>query len=242
MEREESLNIFKIIQDFKKETNTFFLITGPYLPRSNFELAIESFDIVYSKLFKKGQTHLPLLVIAGRYCEGDKYQRAYYTKILEQVNNLQCSSNIVLLKRFSTVTKKTLLTYCLSVLHTTTNEMFGNQILEAMYMGRPVVACNDGVAQEYLTIDCGILAKPNAMSYSSAMYSLLRDTVKCAVLGMEAKKHYTNNFSFTKYSMLLNNFVDHVHPQKVRNLPYVECITSKSSETGRKGSSSESSL
>lgn len=241
MEREESLNIFKIIHDFRKETNTFFLVTGPFLPRSNFELALESFEIVYSKLFKRGERVLPLLVIAGKFSEFDKFQRNYYTKLLEYVSNLQCGSNIILLKRFSTVTKKTLLSYCLAVLHTTSNDMFGNQILEAMYMGRPVIACNDGVGVEYLTVDCGILAKPNALSFSSAMYSLLRDKVMCAVLGVEAKKHYTSNFSFNKYSTILNNVVDVISP-KERTLSYVECQPSCQDNRMKYTSSTETQM
>lgn len=208
MEYEESLpKVSHLSKDFASKDN-FYLISGPFHPRSNFELAIESYELLFLKLLKARLKDLPILVIAGQFNEQDPGEREYLWKINKLIANLNCCTNIVVLKKLNAIFKKTLLTYCICVLHTTLEDIFGEQILEAMYMGRPVIAANDGVAVNYLSERCGYLVKPVPHAFACFMYKLYKNRVHSDSMGLEAKKIFVSQFSFLRFASNLSDFVE----------------------------------
>jgi len=76
-------------------------------------------------------------------------------------------------------------------------EPFGRVIIEAMALGKPVIATNIGGPKEIITdgID-GFLIEPNNTEIlSQKIIDLLHDKDKCDIIGAEARKKIINNFN-----------------------------------------------
>lgn len=89
-------------------------------------------------------------------------------------------------------------------------EGFPNVILEAMALGKPIVATNVGAIPDMLSKDCGLLVNPrDGEALKSSILSLVRDEKIRYELGMKAyrkvRQKYSSEIIFTRYLEIWRN-------------------------------------
>lgn len=141
--------------------NSYFLSINRYERKKNIDLSIESFSSYISKTSNKSQS----LIIAGGYdinvsenteylnelkIKCDKLNLSYIVLDNKEILNIENSTknekipNVFFLTSISTDLKNALISKCDLLLYTPTNEHFGIVPLEAMRMGKLVLADNSG--------------------------------------------------------------------------------------------------
>lgn len=222
MEVEEYQSIQRIIPNITRHTR-IFVTYGPFLPSSNFELAIDAFETVYRRRNRQGKTEKLHLVIASNYDHTDRNQRNYYASLVRNACAKRSAADILLMTGLSTVSKKTLLTFSVAVLYTQMDDILALPILEAMYVARPVIAITNSVTEEYLPKNVGYLVKATPNAFAHTMDSLLENANIAETCGNKAKIYYSDNFSFGKYSKRVIRFVES-SSRSPRNYTVLSCL------------------
>lgn len=108
------------------------------------------------------------------------------------------------IKNCSQEMKASLIAHSLGLVYTPTNEHFGIVPLEAMALGRPVIADNTGGPREsILPGENGFLCD-NWEAYGSAMIELIEKKDLSDKLGSKGSKRVEEVFSFGAFSKQLN--------------------------------------
>lgn len=147
------------------------------------------------------------LVIAGNYNRSDYKEADYYKHLVKYACIKRSAADILLLTNLSSLKKKTLLKYSLVVLHTCFNDISARQILEAMYIGTPVISAFNDVSKDYLPDEYGCLVKPTAECYARTIIKLLRDYRMVDEYGNHVKMHFGEHFSFFRFLRELNEVI-----------------------------------
>lgn len=134
-------------------TNSYFLSINRYERKKNIELAIKAF----AKYIKNTDDDQQMLIIVGGYDSNNQENKEYYAELCQVCDELDliysdCSSGdpldsaskVVFLKSIETSLKNALLKFCDLLMYTPTNEHFGIVPIEAMRMGKLVLADNTG--------------------------------------------------------------------------------------------------
>lgn len=124
---------------------------GEFHPRSNFELAIDAFYLVIHSV--QHQTHRKMhLVLSGHCSRRDFGQRNYYRKLQHRVRTLNLVGHVTFSKRMAKCHKKTLMMHAVALLDTSIDSLFNRYVLEAMALGRPVIAPDSGKQDTWIFI------------------------------------------------------------------------------------------
>ncbi|EOY13324.1 UDP-Glycosyltransferase superfamily protein isoform 1 [Theobroma cacao] len=108
----------------------------------------------------------------------------------------------------STAERNSLLSQCLCVLYTPTDEHFGIVPLEAMAAQKPVIACNSGGPVETIKNgETGFLCDPTPKDFALAMAKLIQDPEMAKRLGEQARQHVNESFSTRIFGQRLNQFL-----------------------------------
>lgn len=149
------------------------------------------------------------LIIAGGYDERVEENRSHFQELNEEVEKLYLRESISFLKSPSDELKRTLFHNCRAVLYTPSNEHFGIVPLEAMLLGRPVLACNSGGPLEtILHGETGYLCQSTPYAFAEKMMLLIRDRSLARELGTAASEHVRKNFSFQNFMSKLSSIVE----------------------------------
>ncbi|KAL3701240.1 hypothetical protein R1sor_019262 [Riccia sorocarpa] len=195
----------------------FFLSINRFERKKNIELAISAFAAVTMEV---GAIHAAeeeneiatsldvRLVVAGGYDERLAENREY----LEELKSLAAKEGVSALVDFepscSTKRKNELLTSCIAVIYTPTNEHFGIVPLEAMAASKPVIACNSGGPKESVEHSVtGFLCDASARNFASAMMMLLKDPSVAVRMGLAARKHVENKFARSVFGQRLHGII-----------------------------------
>ena len=80
--------------------------------------------------------------------------------------------------------------------HAAPAEPFGLVFLEAMGLGKPVIACDGGAAPEIVSEQCGILVAPsNSTEMARALTGLLKDNARTQQLGQAGRARFEAHFT-----------------------------------------------
>ncbi|KAA3467757.1 alpha-1,3/1,6-mannosyltransferase ALG2 [Gossypium australe] len=108
----------------------------------------------------------------------------------------------------STAERNSLLSECLCVLYTPTDEHFGIVPLEAMAAHKPVIACNSGGPVETIKNgETGFLCDPSPKDFALAMAKFIQDPEMAKRMGERARQHVNESFSTTTFGQRLNQFL-----------------------------------
>ncbi|MBA0549901.1 hypothetical protein Golob_020900, partial [Gossypium lobatum] len=108
----------------------------------------------------------------------------------------------------STAERNSLLSECLCVLYTPTDEHFGIVPLEAMAAHKPVIACNSGGPVETIKNgETGFLCDPSPKDFALAMAKFIQDPEMAKRMGEQARQHVNESFSTTTFGQRLNQFL-----------------------------------
>ncbi|KAI1285472.1 Alpha-1,3/1,6-mannosyltransferase ALG2 [Halotydeus destructor] len=186
-----------------------FLSINRYERKKNLNLALEAASLVLKKLKSNGSSKSLHLIIAGGYDDRVLENAAHYQELVVLASELGISDHISFLKSPSDATKHTLLHNCTAVLYTPENEHFGIVPLEAMYMRRPVIACNSGGPLETVIHDeTGILCDSTSESFSDAMLKFVEDKSLSREYGQNGHEHVKRTFSYSAFKTQLNDLVN----------------------------------
>ncbi|MBA0791936.1 hypothetical protein Gohar_016477 [Gossypium harknessii] len=108
----------------------------------------------------------------------------------------------------STAERNSLLSECLCVLYTPTDEHFGIVPLEAMAAHKPVIACNSGGPVETIKNgETGFLCDPSPKDFALAMAKFIQDPEMAKRMGEQARQHVNESFSTMTFGQRLNQFL-----------------------------------
>ncbi|KAJ3680652.1 hypothetical protein LUZ60_016930 [Juncus effusus] len=186
-----------------------FLSINRFERKKNLELAISAFALLRSFTDLSEST----LTIAGGY---DKRLK----ENVEYLNELKClaetegiSDRVKFITSCSTAERNELLSNCLCVLYTPTNEHFGIVPLEAMASKKPVIVCNSGGPVEtVIDQQTGFLCNPDPLQFAQSMAKLMKDAELAREMGNRAREHVMREFDCKVFGDKLNGyFLDVYH-------------------------------
>ncbi|GFY63414.1 hypothetical protein TNIN_158411 [Trichonephila inaurata madagascariensis] len=192
----------------KTDATTVFLSLNRYERKKNILLAIEAMERLRKVMNPKEFSKIHL-IIAGGYDERVDENKQHFEELKAHVENVQLERNVSFLKSPSDDVKRVLFHCCTAVLYTPSNEHFGIVPLEAMLLGRPVLACDSGGPLETILHEqTGYLCNATPESFASKMAILSRDHSLARELGVTASEHVRRNFSFQLFTSKLNGIIE----------------------------------
>lgn len=123
--------------------SVIFLSINRFERKKNIPLALNAFKEL-EKHTSKSNFERCHLIIAGGYDKRVTENVQHYDELAELADSLGIQSKCTFLKSPSDKFKLWLLKRCDALIYTPSNEHFGIVPIEAMYMRKPVIACNSG--------------------------------------------------------------------------------------------------
>lgn len=120
-----------------------FLSINRYERKKNIPLALSAFKEL-EKHVSKSNFDRCHLIVAGGFDKRVTENVEHHDELCELADKLDIKSKCTFLRSPSDKFKLFLLKRCDVLLYTPSNEHFGIVPIEAMYMGKPVIACNSG--------------------------------------------------------------------------------------------------
>ncbi|XP_044738940.1 alpha-1,3/1,6-mannosyltransferase ALG2 [Chrysoperla carnea] len=212
-----NFDLFKVvpIQDICHDiprNAIIFLSINRYERKKNILLAIEAF--VELKDMLSTQEFEPIyLIIAGGYDSRVSENVEYFQELVKAAENMNILNKVRFLKSPTDMQKVSLLKQCNCLLYTPSNEHFGIVPLEAMYAGKPVIACNSGGPTETV-IDqiTGFLSDANSGKFANNMSRIVLNTEIADRIGTNGRHRFDEKFSFSAFQSKLIGIVSELHP------------------------------
>lgn len=178
-----------------------FLSLNRYERKKNLGLALRALELAVQEV----PCHL---VVAGGYDLNHRENVEHYEELRNLAKELNVAEHVSFLKSPPELAKQQLLHSCRGVIYTPAEEHFGIVPLEAMYMRRPVVACNSGGPTETVADgETGFLCEPTAESFASAMVKLARDRSLSQEMGESGRERALALFSWDRFNREINRVV-----------------------------------
>ncbi|MBA7597476.1 D-inositol 3-phosphate glycosyltransferase [subsurface metagenome] len=145
-----------------------------------------------------------------------KPERIYKRKLKRLISGLGVSSSVIF-TGFRRDIPRVMATFDLFALPSL-REGFSNVLLEAMAMGKPVVATNVGGNPETITDgQTGILVPPkDPIALSEAIISLLKDRSRAIEMGKKGRRRVKENFGRERMVQETEKIYDHLIEKKFR--------------------------
>ncbi|CAO2043502.1 unnamed protein product [Urochloa humidicola] len=189
-----------------------FLSINRFERKKNLDLAISAFALLRSGDALQDAT----LTIAGGYDMRLKENVDYLEELKRLAVTEGVSGQVEFVTSCSTSERNELLSNCLCVLYTPTDEHFGIVPLEAMAAHKPVIACNSGGPVETVVNEVtGFLCDPSPAEFSKAMLKLVSDHDLALRMGKQARDHVVQKFSTKTFGDLLNSYVLNVYHERM---------------------------
>lgn len=189
--------------------NSFVLLSiNRYERKKNLALALKAFKLLETNLTKQEWDRAHLIMVGG-----------YDPKVLENVEhfdelsliaeNLNIKEKTTFLRSPNDEFKIKLLKRCQILIYTPENEHFGIVPLEAMYLGKPVVAVNSGGPTETIINEqTGFLCEPDEHFFANALAKIIKDPSIGEKMGELGKKRVQQRFSFEAFTTKLEAIVN----------------------------------
>ncbi|XP_043496089.1 alpha-1,3/1,6-mannosyltransferase ALG2 isoform X2 [Polistes fuscatus] len=201
--------ILERILDRKLSDDSIILLSiNRYERKKNLSLAIETLAYLKNSLTEKEYKRL-YLIMAGGYDKRVEENVEHYLELIELSDELHVTDKVIFLRSPSDIYKVSLLKYCDILIYTPQNEHFGIVPLEAMYIGKPVIAHNSGGPMESV-IDkvTGYLVNGSSKEFAEKIKILIKNPSLIEKYGKAGREQFLKTFSFTAFSNQLSKAID----------------------------------
>lgn len=193
----------------KSLVKPYFFSLNRYERKKNVNLAIEA----YAELKKLDPNTKYKLIIAGGYDTRvrENVEHLEELKALAKQHGVVEGKDIQFFCSVSDSERGNLLTNSTCVLYTPENEHFGIVPTEAMYMKKPVIACNSGGPKEsVLDGKTGFLLEQNAKEWGKKMHYLTQNEDKLPEMGEAGKKNVQFRFGLDSFAAKTHEYAMNV--------------------------------
>jgi alpha-1,3/alpha-1,6-mannosyltransferase len=167
------------VDDIVGKERRYFLSINRFEQKKNLELAIDAFALLEPEMAQ--DTHL---VLAGGYDDRVEENARVFEALTWRIEERKLKGRVSLVRNVSQALKTQLLQNCVALIYTPRNEHFGIVPLEAMALGRPVIASDTGGPTETVAHEeTGFLCEDTPEAFSRAMRALLGSDSRADVMG-----------------------------------------------------------
>lgn len=198
--------------------NIVFLSINRFERKKNILLALKAFKELEKRL-PESVWERCRLILAGGYDIRVIENIQYFDELVNMSNELNISGKVTILRSPNDKFKLWLIKRCEALIYTPSNEHFGIVPLEAMYLQKPVVACNSGGPTETIIHNTtGLLCEPTENEFAKAMLRFVNgDRSLGATMGRKGRERVQQHFSFEAFTNKLDLILSElVKPDKLR--------------------------
>jgi alpha-1,3/alpha-1,6-mannosyltransferase len=202
-----SLTNYELPIDNIPQNPLILLSINRYERKKNLPLALKAFKLMKTSL-SKSEWDRTILILAGGYDLRNVENVEHYEELISICENLDLKDKVHMLKSPSDEVKVKLLKKCQLLFYTPQNEHFGIVPLEAMYLGRPVVAVNSGGPTETIVHEqTGFLCESTPEDFANAATLIIKDLKLGEKMGEMGRKRVQQRFSFEAFTEKLNTLI-----------------------------------
>lgn len=190
----------------KKTGKKYFLSINRYEKKKKLELAVHAFA---SLIKETGRDDLELVLVGG-YDERVEENKLVFDELYEIVNKEKISSYVKLLKNATQQEKLELIENCLCLVYTPEDEHFGIVPLEAMALGKPVIASDSGGPRETVedNVTGFLCAEHTAKCFAEAMIKLVDDDSTATKMGDAGEQRVKTLFGPKAFTKNLSRLIE----------------------------------
>ncbi|XP_026455097.1 alpha-1,3/1,6-mannosyltransferase ALG2-like [Papaver somniferum] len=209
------------VDQFEKPSayNLNLLSINRFERKKNIDLAISSFAMLHtlkSDVLKIDDLEKASLTVVGGFDKRLRENVEYLEELKSLAEREGVSNRVKFITSCTTIERNALLSQCLCVVYTPTDEHFGIVPLEAMAAEKPVIACNSGGPVETVKDGVtGFLCQPTSEDFSLAMAKFISNRSMAERMGGEARRHVGKSFSTKIFGRRLNQYVIDVARGKI---------------------------
>jgi len=180
---------------------------------NRFERKKDIFIAIYAyvrllKLLGNSDVNRTRLLIAGGYDSRIIENVEYRKELLREVKRLTQDENIFFLPSINSKMKREILAQSLCLLYTPVREHFGIVPLEAMGLGTPVIAVNNGGPTETIVHDkTGFLCNSSAEEFAMVLHRLCLNPILVSEMGKSGRSHVEYRFARSEFGSKLSNII-----------------------------------
>ncbi|XP_014488528.1 PREDICTED: alpha-1,3/1,6-mannosyltransferase ALG2 [Dinoponera quadriceps] len=203
------------VLDRKLPDDSIILLSiNRYERKKNLSLALEALAELENLLTKEIYKRL-YLIVAGGYDKRVEENVEYHLELIGLADELHVTEKVMFLRSPSDIDKVSILHHCKIVIYTPPNEHFGIVPLEAMYIGKPVVAHNSGGPIESIVSgETGFLVDLSGQAFASKIAYLITNPDRTENFGKSGRDRFLKTFSFAAFSAQLNKAMDDLIDKK----------------------------
>lgn len=202
------VSIQRVLDRNLPDDSIVLLSINRYERKKKLSLAIEALaeleKVLTKEIYKK-----VYLIMAGGYDKRVEENVEYHLELIGLADELHVTDKVIFLRSPSDVDKISLLHHCKIVIYTPPNEHFGIVPLEAMYVGKPVIAHNSGGPTEsIISEETGFLVELSGEAFASKIAFLITHPTHLENFGRSGQYRFLVTFSFAAFSAQLNKAIN----------------------------------
>ncbi|XP_011646932.1 alpha-1,3/1,6-mannosyltransferase ALG2 [Pogonomyrmex barbatus] len=209
------VSIERVLDRKLPDDSIILLSINRYERKKNLSLAIEALAEL-EKLLTKDIYKRVYLIMAGGYDKRVEENVEYHLELIGLADELHVTDKVMFLRSPSDIDKVSILHHCKIVIYTPPNEHFGIVPLEAMYVGKPVIAHKSGGPMESIVSEeTGFLVDLSGEAFASKIAFLITNPSRIEEFGRSGKDRFLTTFSFAAFSAQLNKAINDLTDKKI---------------------------
>lgn len=210
------VSIERVLDRKLPDDSVILLSINRYERKKKLSLAIEALAEL-EKLLTKEVYKRVYLIMAGGYDKRVEENVEYHLELIGLADELHVTDKVIFLRSPSDIDKVSLLHHCKIVIYTPPNEHFGIVPLEAMYVGKPVIAHKSGGPTEsIISGETGFLVELSGEAFASKIAFLIKNPNHLENFGKSGQNRFLETFSFTAFSTQLNKAINDLIDAKTK--------------------------
>lgn len=213
-DKTRTLSLERVLDKKLPDNSIILLSINRYERKKNLSLAIETLAYLKEYLTKQDYERV-YLIMAGGYDKRVEENVEHYLELIGCADELHVTDKVIFLRSPSDIYKVSLLRHCSILIYTPQNEHFGIVPLEAMYIGKPVIAHNSGGPKESIIDNAtGYLINGSGKEFAKKIETLITNVNLMEKFGEAGRERFLTVFSFTAFSNQLNRAIDDLLTKK----------------------------